>query len=401
MRLLNLMPNGKVNFSIFPPMTNSKLPHVETSIFSVMSALANEHGALNLSQGFPNFPCDPELVDLVTKYMKAGKNQYPPMPGIPELREVIAAQTNERHRTAINPDTEVTVTSGATQAIYTAITATVSTGDEVIILTPAYDCYGPSIELNGAKVVEVPLATPGFKVDLEKLKAAITPNTRMIMVNTPHNPSGSLVSREEWLQIAEMIRDTDILILSDEVYEHIVFDGEKHCSVLAIEELRNRAFVVASFGKTFHVTGWKMGYCIASEKLMAEFRKCHQFIVFTTHTPSQYALAEYMQNEEKINDLGPFYQQKRDRFLESLGDTRFKFTPAKGTYFQLLNFRDISQKSDVDFARELTIDHKIAAVPISVFYEDRRNEHYLRFCFAKDDETLRDAGKLLNQIGNS
>lgn len=388
-------------FSIFPPMTNSKLPHVGTSIFSVMSALANEHGALNLSQGFPNFPCDPELVDLVTKYMKAGKNQYPPMPGIPELREVIAEQTNRRHGTAINPATEVTVTSGATQAIYTAITATVSAGDEVIILTPAYDCYGPSIELNGGKVVEVPLATPGFTVDLEKLKAAITPRTRMIMVNTPHNPSGSLVSREEWKQIADMIRDTDILILSDEVYEHIVFDGEKHCSVLAIEELRYRAFVVASFGKTFHVTGWKMGYCIASEKLMAEFRKCHQFIVFTTHTPSQYALAEYMQNEEKINNLGPFYQQKRDRFLESLGDTRFKFTPAKGTYFQLLNFRDISEKSDVDFARELTIDHKIAAVPISVFYEDKRNEYYLRFCFAKDDETLRDAGKLLNEIGNA
>lgn len=382
-------------------MMNSKLPHVETSIFSVMSALANEHGALNLSQGFPNFSCDPDLVDLVTKYMKAGKNQYPPMPGIPELREIIAAQTNRRHGAAINPDTEVTVTSGATQAIYTAITATVSAGDEVIILTPAYDCYGPSIELNGAKVVEVPLSTPGFKVDMEKLKAAITPRTRMIMVNTPHNPSGSLVTREEWLQIAEMIRETNIIILSDEVYEHIVFDGEKHCSVLAIEELRNRAFVVASFGKTFHVTGWKMGYCIASKKLMTEFRKCHQFIVFTTHTPSQYALAEYMQNEDKINDLGPFYQQKRDLFLESLGDTAFEFSPAEGTYFQLLNYQNISDELDVDFARRLTIEHKIAAVPISVFYEDRRNEHYLRFCFAKDDDTLRNAGKLLNEISNA
>lgn len=388
-------------FLSFSGMTNSKLPHVQTSIFSVMSALANEHNAVNLSQGFPNFPCDPELVNLVTKYMKEGKNQYPPMPGIPELREVIAQQTNSRHGSSINPTTEVTVTSGATQAIYTAITATVRAGDEVIILTPAYDCYGPSIELNGAKVVEVPLATPGFKVDMEKLQAAITPRTRMIMVNTPHNPSGSLVTREEWLQIAEMIRDTDILILSDEVYEHIVFDDEKHCSVLAVEELRDRAFVTASFGKTFHVTGWKMGYCIASDKLMAEFRKCHQFIVFTTHTPSQYALAEYMQNEKKIDGLGPLYQSKRDLFLESLGDTAFEFTPAKGTYFQLLNFRNISDELDVDFARKLTIEHKIAAVPISVFYEDRRNEHYLRFCFAKDDDTLRDAGKLLNQISNA
>jgi len=382
-------------------MRPSKLPHVGTTIFSVMSALAAEHNALNLSQGFPNFPCEAELIDLVTKYMREGKNQYPPMPGIPELREVIAAQTNKRHGSAINPTTEVTVTSGATQAIYTAITATVCAGDEVIILTPAYDCYGPSIELNGAKVVEVPLTTPGFKVDLEKLQAAITPRTRMIMVNTPHNPSGSLVSREEWLQIAEIIRDTDILILSDEVYEHIVFDGEKHCSVMAIEALRNRAFVVASFGKTFHVTGWKMGYCIASEKLMAEFRKCHQFIVFTSHTPSQHALVEYMQNEEKIDGLGPFYQRKRDLFLESLGDTSFEFSPAKGTYFQLLNYRNISDELDVDFARKLTIEHKIASIPISVFYEDRRNEQYIRFCFAKDDDTLRSAGKLLNKIGNA
>lgn len=381
-------------------MIQSKLPQVGTSIFSVMSALANEHQALNLSQGFPNFPCDPELIDLVTKYMKEGRNQYPPMPGIPELRNIIAAQANARSGSSVNPETEVTVTSGATQAIYTAITATISQGDEVIVFAPAYDCYGPAIELSGGKVVEVPLVTPGFEIDFNALQKAITPRTRMIMVNTPHNPSGSIVSREDWEQLSELISGTGIIILSDEVYEHIVFDGYRHCSVLEIEALRNRAFVVASFGKTFHVTGWKMGYCIAPHDLMTEFRKCHQFIVFTSHTPSQYALAEYMKHQEKIDGLAPFYQQKRDLFLESLGETGFTYTPAKGTYFQLLNYRNVSSLSDVEFARELTINEKIASVPISVFYEDGRNDYYLRFCFAKDDDTLRKAGKLLNKIGN-
>ncbi len=382
-------------------MMNSKLPHVGTSIFSVMSALANEHNALNLSQGFPNFPCDPELVELVTKYMRDGKNQYPPMPGIPELREVIAAQTHKRYGAPVNPDSEITVVSGATQAIYTAITATVQQGDEVIVFAPAYDCYGPAIELSGGKVVEVPLDTPGFTIPFDRLREAITPRTRMIMVNTPHNPSGSLVTREEWLQLAEIVRDTNILILSDEVYEHIVFDGEKHCSVLSIEELRQRSFVVSSFGKTFHVTGWKMGYCIAPQSLTTEFRKCHQFIVFTSHTPSQYALAEYMQNDEKIDGLGPFYQGKRDLFLESLGETRFGYTPAKGTYFQLLNYRDLTHEGDVAYSRRLTTERGIASIPISVFYSDGRNDHYLRFCFAKDDDTLRMAGELLNQIGTA
>ena len=275
----------------------SKLPEVGNSIFSVMSALAIEQGALNLSQGFPDFDCDPELVDLVSKHMHLGRNQYPPMPGIPELREIIAGNYNKRQRSNINPDTEITITSGATQAIYTAITAMVRAGDEVIIFTPAYDCYSPAIELNAGKTVAVPLTSPDFKIDFQRLKEVISARTRMIIVNTPHNPTGTLVEREDWLQLAEIIRGTDIAILSDEVYEHIVFDESGHCSVLSIDELKDRAFVVASFGKTFHVTGWKTGYCIAAEKLMTEFRKCHQYLVFTSHSPTQYALAEYMENK--------------------------------------------------------------------------------------------------------
>lgn len=378
----------------------SKLPNTGSSIFSVMSTLAKEQNALNLSQGFPDFACDPDLVDLVTKYMKEGKNQYPPMPGVPELREIIADQTNKRHGCSIHPDSEITVTSGATQAIFTAITATVRKDDEVIIFTPAYDCYKPAIELNGGKVIDVPLTSPDFKIDFQRLKEVLTSRTRMIIVNTPHNPSGCLVEREEWLQLAELIKDSEILVLSDEVYEHIVFDDAEHCSALAIEELRDRCFVVSSFGKTFHVTGWKMGYCLATENLMTEFRKCHQSIVFTSHSPTQFALADYMKKEEKITGLSKIYQQKRDLFLSSLGETMFEFTPAKGTYFQLLNYSKVSDMHDVSYARQLTEKAKLASIPISVFYEDQRDDHFLRFCFAKDDATLKRAGEILNKIGN-
>lgn len=381
------------------PVMKSKLPDVGTSIFSVMSNMARAEGALNLSQGFPDFPSDPDLIDRVSHYMKAGKNQYPPMQGIPELREIIAKQLYRKQGVSVNPDSEVNVTSGATQAIYTAITAAVGRGDEVIIFTPAYDCYAPAIELNGGKVVSLPLAVPEFKIDFEALKQAITPRTRMIMVNTPHNPSGALVSREEWEQLADMVRDTDILILSDEVYEHIVFDEHVHCSALSIPGLRERTFAVSSFGKTFHVTGWKMGYCLAAPALMAEFRKCHQFIVFTSHSPSQFALADYMQRDEKIDSLGAFYQQKRDLFLAFLDNTAFTYHPAAGTYFQLLNYDKLSQKPDVVFAEEMTRESKLASIPISVFYDDNRDAHYLRFCFAKDDTTLKRAGEILNQIG--
>lgn len=379
----------------------SKLPATGTSIFSVMSGLAMEHNAINLSQGFPDFPVDPDLIELVDKAMKDGHNQYPPMPGIPALREIVIHQANARHGCNLNAGTDIAITSGATQAIFTAITATIKAGDEVIIFTPAYDCYQPAVELNGGKTVKVPLLAPDFEPDWQKLKDAISEKTRMIIVNTPHNPTGTLFTVENWKRLAAMIQNTDILVLSDEVYEHIVFDDHDHSSVLAIEELCNRCFVVGSFGKTFHVTGWKMGYCLASPGLMEEFKKCHQYIVFTSHSPSQYALAEYMQNTTKIDRLGAFYQQKRDIFLRCISASKFEFTPASGTYFQLLNYSAISRQHDVDFARRLTIDFGIAAIPVSVFNENGRDEHYLRFCFAKGDDTLRQAGEILTQIGNS
>lgn len=381
-------------------MIQSKLPHVGSSIFSVMSAMAAEEKALNLSQGFPDFGCDPKLVERVNHYMKEGKNQYPPMPGIPELRNRIAALANSQHRSAVNPATEVTVTAGATQAIYTAITALVQPGDEVITFSPAYDCYAPAIALNGAKNIDIPLTSPDFKIDWQRLKDAVGKKTRMVIVNTPHNPSGSLMDREDWNKLADILKDSNAIVLSDEVYEHIIFDGQKHCSVLAIDALRNRSIVTGSFGKTFHVTGWKMGYCIAPESMMKEIRKVHQFIVFTVHSPSQYALAEYMKNEEKITGLGAFYQRKRDLFLEGLADTRFQYIPSNGTYFQLLNFEKVSEQSDRDFAEWMTREMKLAAIPISVFYSDQRDNHLLRFCFAKGDETLRAAGEILQKVSD-
>lgn len=375
----------------------SKLPQTGTTIFSVMSALAAEHRAINLSQGFPNFPCDPVLIDLVYKAMKDGYNQYPPMPGILPLREVIAHKTNKLFGSQIGPD-QITVTAGATQAIYTAITAVVHPGDEVIIFTPAYDCYAPAIELNGGKTVAIQLEGPEYQIDLNKLKSAITPKTRMVMINSPHNPTGQLITQETLNGIADLLRDTDIILLSDEVYEHIVFDGEQHASVLAHEELAARSFVVSSFGKTFHATGWKMGYCVAPNHLMTEFRKCHQFIVFTCHTPTQYALAEYMQDENTYLNLGGFYQQKRDFFLDCLRGSAFKVLPSKGTYFQLLDYSALSNLNDVDYARELTIKHKVASIPVSVFNSEPRNDRYLRFCFAKDDDTLRKAAEILKNL---
>ncbi len=376
----------------------SKLDNTGNSIFSVMSALAGKHQALNLSQGFPDFPVDPELIELVNKAMKDDHNQYPPMPGVQGLRDIIVHQANARYGCALNADSDITITAGATQAIFTAIVATVHPADEVIIFTPAYDCYRPAIELCGAKTITVPLVAPDFSPDWQKLQDAISPKTRMIIVNTPHNPSGTLFTRDHWNQLAEMIRETDILILSDEVYEHIVFDGNRHCSVLAVEDLRDRCFVVASFGKTFHVTGWKMGYCLASPNLMQEFKKCHQYIVFTSHSPTQHALAEYMENTERMDQLGAFYQHKRDVFLKSITGSKFTFSPAGGTYFQLLNYREISDEHDVDFAQRLTKENGISSIPISVFNEDGRNEYYLRFCFAKNDETLTKAGDILKQI---
>jgi len=323
----------------------SKLPEIPTSIFAVMSGLATEQNALNLSQGFPNFESDSKLIQLVNKAMVSGKNQYAPMPGIFSLRKVIAEKMERLYNVSYNPDTEITITAGATQAIFTAIAATIKKDDEVLIFKPAYDCYEPTIELFGGKTIAVQLNPEDFKIDWQEVRKLITDKTRMIIINSPHNPSGRVLSKNDMLQLESLLKNTNILLLSDEVYEHIIFDGEQHQSVALFPALAERAFITASFGKTFHNTGWKMGYCIAPAELTKEFRKVHQFNVFSVHHPTQVALAEYLQTPSNYLELGGFYQEKRDLFLSYLKGSRFEFRPSKGTYFQLLNFKNIEVSS--------------------------------------------------------
>ena len=360
---------------------NSKIPQVKTSIFSIMSGLSVEENALNLSQGFPNFESDLKLIALVNKAMVNGKNQYAPMPGILSLREAIAEKIFNLYGVSYNPETEITITAGATQAIFTAISATVHKDDEVIIFKPAYDCYEPTIELFGGKAISVQLNPEDFSIDWQKVKGLITDKTKMVIINSPHNPSGRILSKSDMQQLEALLKNTNILLLSDEVYEHIIFDGEKHQSAALFPALAERAFIVASFGKTFHNTGWKVGYCIAPAKLTEEFRKVHQFNVFSVNHPVQIALAEYLKNPNHYLELGSFYQQKRDLFLSLLKDSRFDFIPSKGTYFQLLNFSKITDESDVDFPIKLTKEQKIASIPISVFNEAGLDTKVLRFCF--------------------
>jgi methionine aminotransferase len=377
---------------------NSKIPQVKTSIFSIMSGLSVEENALNLSQGFPNFESDLKLIALVNKAMVNGKNQYAPMPGILSLREAIAEKIFNLYGVSYNPETEITITAGATQAIFTAISATVHKDDEVIIFKPAYDCYEPTIELFGGKAISVQLNPEDFSIDWQKVKGLITDKTKMVIINSPHNPSGRILSKSDMQQLEALLKNTNILLLSDEVYEHIIFDGEKHQSAALFPALAERAFIVASFGKTFHNTGWKVGYCIAPAKLTEEFRKVHQFNVFSVNHPVQIALAEYLKNPNHYLELGSFYQQKRDLFLSLLKDSRFDFIPSKGTYFQLLNFSKITDESDVDFAIKLTKEQKIASIPISVFNEAGLDTKVLRFCFAKTDKTLKKAAEILCKI---
>ncbi|WP_372792709.1 methionine aminotransferase [Lutibacter sp.] len=376
----------------------SKLPNVPTSIFAIMSGLATEHNALNLSQGFPNFESDKKLIELVNKAMLSGNNQYAPMPGIFDLRKAIAEKMELLYDVCYNPDSEITVTAGATQAIFTVIAATVSKDDEVIIFKPAYDCYEPTIELFGGKTISVQLNPEDFKIDWEAIKCLITDKTKMIIINTPHNPSGRILSKKDMLKLEDLLRNTNIMLLSDEVYEHIIFDGEKHQSAALFPALAERTFIIASFGKTFHNTGWKMGYCIAPKELMAEFRKVHQFNVFSVNHPTQVALAEYLKTPSNYLVLGSFYQQKRDLFLNLIKDSRFEFLPSKGTYFQLLNFKNITKESDYAFAIRLTKEQKIAGIPISVFNNENYDTKVLRFCFAKTEETLERAAEILNKI---
>jgi methionine transaminase len=384
--------------STFTKGFQSKLPTVPTSIFSVMSKLATKQNALNLSQGFPDFKSDTKLIELVNIAMKNGKNQYAPMPGIFSLRKAIAEKMERLYGVSYNPETEITITAGATQAIFTIIAATVKKDDEVLIFKPAYDCYEPTIQLFGGKTIAVQLNPEEFSVNWGEVKQLITNKTRMIIINTPHNPSGRVLSREDMLQLEEIVRDTNILLLSDEVYEHIIFDGEKHQTAALFPALAERSFITASFGKTFHNTGWKTGYCIAPSELTKEFRKVHQFNVFSVHHPTQVALTEYLQTPSNYLELGNFYQEKRDLFLSLIKDSRFVFTPSKGTYFQLLNFSTITNESDYDFAVRLTKEQKIAGIPISVFNENKLDTKVLRFCFAKTNETLKKAAEILCKI---
>lgn len=376
----------------------SKLPNVGASIFSVMGALANKHDAINLSQGFPNFKSDQKLVHLVNKAMSSGFNQYAPMPGNLKLREAIANKFDLLYNISYHPESEITVTAGATQAIYTAIAAFVKQDDEVIIFRPAYDCYEPAIKLHGGKTISVQLEAPTYKVDWEDVVQKTSPKTKMIIINTPHNPSGTVFSEADMLQLQALTKDSNIIVLSDEVYEHIIFDGQKHQSACLFPGLKSRSFITASFGKTFHNTGWKMGYACAPKALMEEFKKVHQYNVFSVNHPIQIALAEYLEESKHYTELSDFYQEKRDLFLLLVKDSRFDFKPSQGTYFQVLDYSKITDAYDVDFAKRLTIENGLASIPLSVFNDNGLDNKALRFCFAKTHDTLKQAAEIICSI---
>ncbi len=380
----------------------SRLPHVGTTIFTVMSALATEHQAVNLGQGFPDFHCDPNLVDAVTHAMQQGQNQYPPMPGAAPLREAIASKIEALYARQYNAATEITVTAGATQAILTAILCCVSPGDEVIVLEPCYDSYVPNIELTGAKVVAVPLTPGTFRPDFDKIAAALSPKTRAMIINSPHNPSGTVWSPEDMRRLEEMLAPTDVLLISDEVYEHMVYSPLRHESVARYPGLAARAFIVSSFGKTYHVTGWKVGYVAAPAALTAEFRKVHQFNVFTVNTPMQHGLTTYMQDPRPYLDLPEFYAAKRDLFRAGLEKTKFRLLPCEGTYFQCVSISDLAVPErdlpEADFCQWLTREVGVAAIPLSAFYGNGFDQKVIRFCFAKKDETLRAASERLARL---
>ena len=380
------------------PAVQTKLPAVGTTIFTVMSALATETGAVNLGQGFPDFDCDPRLVQAVTDAMARGLNQYPPMAGVPALREAIAAKVEALYGRRYDPGSEVTVTAGATQAILTAILAVVHPGDEVIVLEPCYDSYVPNIELAGGTVVRVPLVPGSFRPDFDAIAAALTPRTRAILVNTPHNPSATVWTREEMQRLQELLAPTDVLLISDEVYEHMVFDGQPHQSAARYPGLAARAFVVSSFGKTYHVTGWKVGYVLAPAALTAEFRKVHQFNVFTVNTPMQHGLAAYMADAGPYLELPAFYQRKRDLFRDGLARTRLRMLPSEGSYFQCVDISGVSDLREAEFCQWLTREIGVAAIPLSAFYGDGFEQRVVRFCFAKKDETLLEALQRLARL---
>lgn len=382
----------------FPGTIKSKLPRTGTSIFAVMSALANQYNAINLSQGFPDFEVSADLISLINHYMKKGMNQYAPMTGVPLLRERISDKVERTYNISYDPDKEINITAGATEGIYAVISAMVREDDEVIIFEPAYDSYAPAVELCGGIVKYARMDPPEYKIRWEEVSRMVTHRTRLIIINSPHNPTGSILKKKDLLALQHLTKKTDIAILSDEVYEHLIYDGEPHESVCKYPGLAERSFVTGSFGKTFHATGWKMGYVLAPENLMKEFRKAHQFIVFTCNTPVQHAIADFLGNENNYNKLHEFYQQKRDYFENAISTSRFKIIPCKGTYFQLLDYSAITDENEMDFATRLIKEHGIGSIPVSPFYHKSVDNKVLRLCFAKKEETLDKAAEILCKI---
>ena len=395
--------NHNPNHFLLQPVIHSKLPNVGTTIFTVMSVLANEHKAINLGQGFPDYPMNETLTDLVNQAMKKGQNQYVHMNGLPLLRERLAEKINFLYSAPVDPETDITVTPGGTYAIYTALTTLLQPGDEVIVFEPAYDSYIPNIEINGGIPVLIPMIYPenpgdSYRIDWEKVKERITPRTRMIMLNTPHNPTGSVLDKTDIEQLRSIVKDTGIFILSDEVYEHLIFEGKKHESILRYPDLLERSFVCFSFGKVYHCTGWKMGYCVAPSALMKEFRKVHQFNCFTCNSPVQFALAEFLQQKEHYLELGSFLQQKRDFLGNLMKQTKFTPLPSYGSYFQLYSYSNISEESEKDFAIRLTKEYGVATIPTSAFYKNGEDNRVLRFCFSKEERTLEEAANRLIKL---
>lgn len=377
---------------------SSKLPQVGTTIFSEINQVARTHKAINLAQGFPGFSPDPKLIEYVQQALAENHNQYAPMPGIFSLRKTLVQKTKTAYGRAYDPEREITITSGATQAIYTAISAFVKKDDEVIVFKPAYDCYEPAIEVNGGKTILIEMKAPKYQIDWDEVQAKVTSRTQMIIINTPHNPTGTILEKEDLKQLEKIVKDTSIIILSDEVYEHIIYDDKQHQSVAAFPNLAERALLVYSFGKTFHVTGWKMGYCLAPEELMKEFRKVHQFNVFCSNHPFQVGLNVYLQDPAPYLGLSTFFQKKRDFFLEAIKDSKFTVIPAQGTYFQTLNYKDITDEKDTDFAIRLIQEKKLAAIPVSAFQKNQKDEKMLRFCFAKEKDLLKKAADIINSL---
>lgn len=376
----------------------SKLPNVGTTIFTTMSALARENQAINLSQGFPDFECSPKLVELATQYIKNGFNQYAPMPGTQQLRERVAEMISECYKAQYHPDTEITITAGATQAIYTVLAAFVQPGDEVIVIEPAYDCYVPAIEVHGGVAVYSSLNAFDFSINWKDVRSKVNSKTRAIMINSPHNPSGAIITAEDLTELENIVRGTNILVISDEVYEHMVFDGNKHYSVALNKTLAAQSVIVSSFGKTVHTTGWKIGYVAAPKELMIEFRKIHQFLVFVVNHPLQLALADFLSDKSNYLELKNFYQTKRDLFLKLTAGSRLEPLKCSGTYFQLMSYKKITDEADTELAIRWTKEKKLATIPLSVFYKQKKDDQLLRFCFAKKDETLEKAAEIICKL---